>query len=187
MASDIGQNETETDSIIILGERKADDEISIDSFKKPKSIPPPRQASSVWNYFEKIFDDNSALISIKCIHCGQKYSSKSSTTTLNDHLKRRHSNVQPEKDKSQQTHQMSSQEYSDILNNFINWVVMDCQPFRVVDNPSFRGLIFSLNSEFKVPSRQTLRKKIDDKYEEYKKKIIKIFQVKFYFINFNSY
>ncbi|CAB5367263.1 unnamed protein product [Rhizophagus irregularis] len=55
-------------------------------------------------------------------------------------------------------------------------VVMDCQPFKVVNAPFFRDLIFSLNPGFKVPSRQTLCKKIDDKYEQFKDKIIKVFQ-----------
>ena len=178
MASDMGQNETETDSIILLGERKTD-EISLDSSKKPKGIPPPRQASIVWNYYEKIFDDNNTLINIKCKYCGQKYSSKSSTSTLNDHLKKKHPNIQSEEDilnKSQHQMHVTLQEH---LDYFVNWVVMDCQPFRVVDAPSFRDLIFSLNPEFKVPSRQTLRKKIDDKYEQFKDKIIKVFQVSF--------
>src|SRR5215469_1756780 len=106
MASDIGQNETETDSIIILDERKADDEISIDSFKRLKGIPPSRQASSVWNYFEKIFDDNSTLINVRCIHCGQKYSPKCSTTTLNDHLKKKHSGEDTKSQQSQQSPQI---------------------------------------------------------------------------------
>src|ERR1044072_3110030 len=46
-------------------------------------------------YYEKIFDDNDDCINIKCNYCDQKYSSKSSTTTLNDYWKRKHLKVQP--------------------------------------------------------------------------------------------
>ena len=48
----------------------------------------------------------------------------------------------------------------------------------MVDSNSFRELINGLNPGFKVPSRQTLRGKIDNKYSYYKNKIIKMFQVK---------
>ena len=179
MSSDIGQNETETDSIIILGERKTSDEVILDSIKKPKSIPPTRPPSFVWNYYEKIFNDDGTLINIKCIRCGQKYSSKSSTTTLNDHLKKKHPNIQSEEDTLNKTQHQTHVTLQEHLDYFINWIIMDCQPFRVVDSPSFRDLIFSLNPGLKVPSRQTIRKKIDDKYEQYKDKIIKTFQVSF--------
>ena len=54
---------------------------------------------------------------------------------------------------------------------------MEYQAFRVVNSPFFKELITSLNSGFQVPSRQTLPKKIGDKYEQNKKIIIKMFQV----------
>jgi len=47
-----------------------------------------------------------------------------------------------------------------------------------VDSSSFKELIASLNPEFQVPSRQTLHKKIVNKYEQNKKIIIKLIQVK---------
>ena len=52
---------------------------------------------------------------------------------------------------------------------------MECQPFRVVDSDLFKDFINSLNSGFQVPARQTVRKKIDDKYTSYKNNIIKMF------------
>ena len=72
---------------------------------------------------------------------------------------------------------MQGENHLDILNNLVNWVIMECQAFRVVDSPFFKELIASLNPEFQVPSRQTLRKKIGNKYEQNKKIIIKMFQV----------
>ena len=45
---------------------------------------------------------------------------------------------------------------------------MECQAFRVVDSPSFKELIASLNPGFKVPSRQSIRKNINNKYEQNK-------------------
>ena len=167
---------------------RTDEEISLHSEKKSKNVPPTRLPSTVWQYYEKIFDDNGNCVNIKCNYCDQKYSSKSSTTTLNDHWKKKHSKVQPggvgsieaafNNSQTHQTHaKLQGEEYSDILNNLVDWVIADCQPFRVVDSSYFKEFITSLNPRFQIPSRQTLCKKIGDKYEQYKKNIIKKLQV----------
>ena len=167
----LGQNETEMDPIINLDpivpifddERRTDDEISLNSENKSKkNLLPIRQASVVWQHYEKIFDDKSILINIKCNYCNQKYSSKSSTTTLNDHWNKKHSKIQPGEvgsieaafnNSQHQIHvKLQEEECSDILNNLVNWVITDCQPFRVVDCLSFKEFIASLNSGFQVPS-----------------------------------
>lgn len=165
---------------------KTDEEISLHLEKKSKNVPPSRLPSTVWQHYEKIFDDNGNCISIKCNYCDQKYSSKSSTTTLNDHWKKKHSKVQPGgvgsieaafNNNCQSHTKLQGEEYLDILNNLIDWVIADCQPFRVVDDLHFKEFITSLNPRFQIPSRQTLRKKIGEKYEQYKKNIIKKLQV----------
>ncbi len=73
---------------------------------------------------------------------------------------------------------MQGENHEVILDNLVDWVIMECQAFRVVDSSSFKELIASLNPEFQVPSRQTLHKKIVNKYEQNKKVIIKLIQVK---------
>ena len=139
-------------------------------------------------------DNKGILIHIKCIYCGQKYGAKTSTGTLNDHFKKKHSKVQPEgagsieaafNNSSQARIKSKGDQYLDILNNIIDWIIIECQPFRVIDGPSFKKMIASLNPKFQAPSRQTLRKKIDIKYEQTKKTIINILQVNFIqFINY---
>jgi len=175
-------------------QEKTDEEVSLGSEKKSKNLPPTRLPSCVWQYYEKVIDNKGILIHIKCIYCGQKYGAKTSTGTLNDHFKKKHSKVQPEgagsieaafNNSSQARIKSKGDQYLDILNNIIDWVIIECQPFRVVDGPSFKKMIASLNPEFQAPSRQTLRKKIDIKYEQTKKTIINILQVNFIqFINY---
>jgi len=168
---------------------KTDEEISLHSLEKKPNKPPSRAPSIVWQYYEKIFDDQGNCISIKCNYCDQKYSSKSSTTTLNDHWTRRHSKVQPGGvgsieaafgNKSQTTcTKLQGDEYLVHFNKLVKWVIRDSQSFRVVDSFEFRDFLIGLNPRFQVPSRQTIRKKIGDRYEQYKKDIIKLFQVNF--------
>ncbi|CAG8756358.1 5502_t:CDS:2, partial [Rhizophagus irregularis] len=179
-----------------MQEERTDEEVSLHSLeKKLKNIPPTRAPSTVWQHFEKICDENGNRISIKCNYCNQSYSSKSSTTTLNDHWEKKHSKVQPGGagsievafSRAQTTYaKLQGEEYLDILNNLVNWVIADCQPFRVVDNLHFKKFITSLNPRFQIPSRQTLRKKIGEKYGQYKKDIIKLFQENDSKISFTS-
>lgn len=175
-------------------QEKTDEEVSLNSEKKSKNLSPTRLPSFVWQYYQKVFDNKGVLIHIKCIHCEQKYGAKTSTGTLKDHFNKKHSKVQPGGvgsieaafNNSSQIHTKSKgDQHLDILNDIIDWVIIECQPFRIVDGPSFKKMIASLNPEFQAPSRQTLRKKIDIKYEQTKKIIINILQVNFIqFINY---
>ena len=150
---------------------RTDEEISLHSEKKSKNVPPTRLPSTVWQYYEKIFDDNGNCVNIKCNYCDQKYSSKSSTTTLNDHWKKKHSKVQPggvgsieaafNNSQTHQTHaKLQGEEYSDILNNLVDWVIADCQPFRVVDSSYFKEFITSLNLDSKFLYAKLFAKKL---------------------------
>ena len=148
-----------------------------------RKIPPIRVPSLVWQHFEKILDDNGVHLNTKCNYCNQKYSAKCSTTTLNDHWKSKHSNIQPGGIGSieiafNNSKKKAKSQGEDSLSKLINWIIVECQPFRVVDSDLFKDFINSLNSGFQVPARQTVRKKIDDKYTSYKNNIIKMFQVK---------
>lgn len=51
----------------------------------------------------------------------------------------------------------------------------DNLPYRTVDKPGFKNLVKVLNKRYKVPCRQTIKKKIDLKYEFLKnKKMLKV-------------
>lgn len=156
-----------------------EEEVSTDLDTKRKV----RMPSVVWQHFEKIFDDNGILLHIKCNYCNTIYSKKSSTTTLGDHWRIKHSKIQPggvgsiEMAFNNSQVKLKGDNYLDSLNKLVNWVIVECQPFRIVDSISFREFIKSLNSGFQVSSRQTLRNKIDDKFTSYKDNMIKMFQV----------
>ncbi|GET61992.1 hypothetical protein RIR_jg12105.t2 [Rhizophagus irregularis DAOM 181602=DAOM 197198] len=198
-----GSCEVEMDLIVLTPElgditdiQKTDEEVSLNSEKKSNSpnLPPVRAPSLVWQYYEKVIDDKGVVLHVKCNFCDQKYSAKTSTGTLNDHFKRKHSKIQPKGvgsieaafNNSQTRTTLPGKNHLDILDNLINWVIMECQAFRVVDSPSFKELITSLNPEFQVPSRQTVHKKIDNKYAQNKKIIIKMFQENDSRISFTS-
>jgi len=187
-----GSYETEMDPIILIPEldvddtQKTDEEVSLNSEKKQKNLPPTRAPSIVWQYYEKVTDDKGVVMHVKCNFCDQKYGVKTSTRTLNDHFKKKHFKIQPGRAGSIEAAFNNSQTHTKLqgannLDNLVNWVIEECQAFRVVDSSSFRIFVTGLNSEFQAPSRQTLRKKIDNRYEQNKKIVIKMFQVNLFF------
>lgn len=194
MSNPINQNETEMDPIIhiepvipiinIDDDRKTDCEISLSSEKKKSTnLPPVRTPSTVWQHYEKV-NDNGVHVRSKCKYCNKEYSKNCSTTTLNDHWKKKHQKIQPGGVGSIEAafnnagnSQLQTEDHADTLDKLVDWVIDDCQPFRVVDGALFREFIANLNPRFRVPSRQTLRNKIDNKYANYKNNIIKLFQV----------
>ncbi|CAB5213586.1 unnamed protein product [Rhizophagus irregularis] len=192
MSTLIGHDETEMDPIVNLeltipiiddDDKKTDYEISLSSEKKKSAnLPPVRTPSTVWQHYEKV-DDNGVHVYTKCKYCDKRYSKNCSTTTLNDHWKKKHLKIQPggvgsieAAFNNASNTQSQAEDHADILDKLVNWVIDDCQPFKVVDGVLFREFIASLNSKFRVPSRQTLRNKIDNKYTHYKNNIIKLFQ-----------
>ncbi|KAI7795324.1 putative zinc finger BED domain-containing protein 6-like, partial [Triplophysa rosa] len=50
----------------------------------------------------------------------------------------------------------------------VNMIIKDSQPFSVVEDEGFRGLIHTRDRTYVLPSRQALKKMVDTKYEEAK-------------------
>ena len=69
--------ETEMEPIVLIPDNplpedntqeKTDEEVSLDSEKKSKNLPPTHTPSLVWQYYEKVNDDKGSLMHIKCIY-----------------------------------------------------------------------------------------------------------------------
>ena len=182
------EDEIEYPVIVIEENTHECDEVipSNSSEKNEKKTPPVRSPSAVWQHYEKIFDKEGIYLHTKCNYCSQKYSVKCSTTTLNDHFKKKHEKIQPKKVGSIEVaftnvKSVQGEDCLNLSNKLVNWIIVECLPFRTVDSPFFHEFITGLNPKFQIPSRQTLRKKIDDKYIQYKGNIIKMFQVNLFF------
>ncbi|GET55058.1 hypothetical protein GLOIN_2v1779947 [Rhizophagus irregularis DAOM 181602=DAOM 197198] len=129
MSTLIGHDETEMDPIVNLeltipiiddDDKKTDYEISLSSEKKKSANLPPVHTPST------------------------RYSKNCSTTTLNDHRKRKHLKIQPggvgsieAAFNNASNTQSQAEDHADILDKLVNWVIDDCQPFKVVDGVLF--------------------------------------------------
>ncbi|CAB5371017.1 unnamed protein product [Rhizophagus irregularis] len=91
-----------------------------------------------------------------CIHCSITYkaSKDGSTSTLIKHLRNKHSNL------------ISGEKENNWRNDLIKWVVVNDQPFTVVEDDHFKLMLKRLNREATIPSAVTICKDIHQAFND---------------------
>src|SRR3989440_9315530 len=87
---------------------------------------------------------------------------KAKQTSLDNFVKRHSQKIQLEK-----------------TQKVVEWIVLDLQPFKVVEGEAFREMVSKLDPQYQVPSRETIKKAIMKSFEDRKtvvKILLKIFQ-----------
>src|SRR3954454_6331930 len=104
--------------------------------------------SDVWEYFQKIQDeDNTIILSINCQLCEAEYGVSTSTTTLRRYLTGIHSSVYTS-NKQKQPLLYTLAEQKHITVNLAQWISVDLQPFSVVERVEFQQFIHTLDSRY---------------------------------------
>jgi hypothetical protein len=129
--------------------------------------------SSVWNFFTKKEetkeDQNGEEQIIKYIYCkvGECHlSTNNSTTTLERHLKAKHHSAylrlhqQIDEDIEPWVTERQKEKHEFL----VNWVIIDQQPFTIVENQSFQKFMLEVQPKYKLPSRHTLKDMIVSKF-----------------------
>ena len=133
-----------------------------------------------WDYFDKAADN----LTCKCKECGITITcGDGSPTNANHHLQRKHPNIYEEMEKKKNAIKPSvppKNKAQTKLSAFVkhdyynknsdrqllleektaNMIALDLQPFSVVNQPGFRGLVSALDPRFKLPSREAFSRTI---------------------------
>jgi hypothetical protein len=117
--------------------------------------------SDVWEYFQKIKNDDNVITSINCKLCEAEYGASSATTTLRRHLKNVHSSTYIQNDQSKQISPYTFSEQIHITIKLIQWLIVDLQPFNIVEQEEFQQFIYSLDPRYVLPCRQTIKENIN--------------------------
>src|SRR5215213_4196987 len=133
-----------------------------------------KKTSDIWQHFNS--DKNHSI----CKYCKKTYSKSTSTTILRRHYEKYH---KKKINKTKQTTLQFSTSTShpdeimqDKTSSIIEWIVLDLQPFSVVESESFIKLINKLDPHYRLPSRHTIKRLIINEFEERRKVIINLFQ-----------
>lgn len=107
---------------------------------------------------------------LRCRKCSQEYSLTTGATVLKDQMAKKHPKVNT-LDRfldNKKERAFCKNNTDDLLAKF---VVKHQQPSRIVEDESFRAFIVSLNAEYKLPSRETIRSRITRDYNTYQESI----------------
>ncbi|GES96273.1 zinc finger BED domain-containing protein 1-like [Rhizophagus clarus] len=133
-----------------------------------------RTPSDVWKYIDKVTDPENP----KCKICNKRFSAKSSTTTLRNHIKKYHKHIHRKanqttlKFKSNITSFYDKEKNSEFVKLLIKWIVIDMLPFSLVDSIYFIEFIQKLNPKFKCPGCTTLKNEVMFEFNSRRERII---------------
>jgi hypothetical protein len=123
--------------------------------------------SDVWEYFQKIKNNDNVITSIQCNSCEAEYGASSSTTTLRRHLKNVHSSTYTYNDQPRQSSYTFSEQMH-ITIKLIQWLIVNLQPFNVVEQVEFQQFIHSLDPRYVLPCRQIIKESVKSLFSQRK-------------------
>jgi hypothetical protein len=113
--------------------------------------------SYVWEHYER---PNGQRVVI-CNHCKKSLKYHGSTTSLRNHLEDKHHLVDPAKDRNDISHMnidtfsesipLSSEKQRAIDDMLIDFIISAGLPLSVVEEPTFRSLVNTLNNNYIMP------------------------------------
>ncbi len=161
---------------------EADSFLSLASTHSQPSNKKAKAASDVWNYFQKITDENNILKSNKCRLCNTTFAASCATTTLRRHLQKKHtitytSNISNNQTKLTSYHfkPYTKSEQSHITTNLVDWITVNLQPFKIVEQVEFKKLVHSLDPRYIIPCRRTIKDNVIIRFTDSKKNIFTYF------------
>ncbi len=157
---------------------EADSFLSLASTHSQPSNEKAKAASDVWDYFQKITDENNILKSNKCRLCNTTFAASCATTTLRHHLQKKHtitytSNISNKQTKltSYRFKPYTKSEQSHITTNLVDWITVNLQPFKIVEQVEFKKLVHSLDPRYIIPCRRTIKDNVIIRFTDSKKNI----------------
>ena len=148
-----------------------------------------RQVSIVWKCFTRLEDKI-----VQCTECKDTLAFHKSTSTMMNHLKTKHSlkyaDLQTEKEVEEENrlgtkrksegafvqrtmketiekkllYDLNSARRKEIDRNVLDMVVVDMQPFRIVEDKGFKRLVEDLDKKYTLPSRTKLSRSLLQMY-----------------------
>uniref|UniRef100_A0A3P9JS10 Zinc finger protein 37 n=1 Tax=Oryzias latipes TaxID=8090 RepID=A0A3P9JS10_ORYLA len=111
---------------------------------------------------------------MQCLLCPQQLSYNNNTSSMMRHFKAKHDGIlETDYGESGHTEPMFcccvlADKKHDLDQALVNLVVKDSQPCSIVEDRGFRDFVKKLDPSYALPSKQALKKMVDDRYQEEK-------------------
>ena len=114
--------------------------------------------SAVWNFVDK----NTR----KCMSCDKVFEKTTSTSSIRIHLKNH--GILSAKENQETIDNFVKQTKSDKTQAVIEWIILDMQPFKVVEGKAFHKMLSNFDPNYQLPSRNTIKNFIIKSFEKRK-------------------
>ena len=121
--------------------------------------------SDVWDFVD--------ITTRKCPNCEKIFKKSTGTASIRTHLQNYGILLVKEKQTSLDhfVKRHSSKIQFEKTQKVIEWIVLDIQPFKVVEGEAFRKMITKLDPQYQIPSRETVKNAIKKSFEDRRKAI----------------
>jgi len=130
--------------------------------------------SDVWEYILKTKNNDNVIVSLNCQLCEAEYGVSTSTATLRRHLTSIHSSIYKQDKQDNQPEQNSSYTFTEQIHitiKLVEWIVVDLQPFSIVEQAEFKQLIYTLDPRYVIPCRQIIKREVNSLFNKRKTNI----------------
>jgi Protein of unknown function (DUF 659) len=118
--------------------------------------------SDVWNIVDKQKRE--------CPSCGKIFGSKTGTSSIRSHLQN-HGLLLVKEQTNLDNNSKNKYSRSEKMQAVIEWIVLDIQPFKVVEGDSFRKMVSRFDPVYQIPTRNTIKKFIKKSFDRRRNKI----------------
>ncbi|XP_060605586.1 zinc finger BED domain-containing protein 4-like [Ruditapes philippinarum] len=138
----------------------------------------PPAKSNAWKYFKRCADSKT----VKCTLCSCEMTYTGGTTNMLNHLRLKHPSENKISD-TQKQHSMdifvntknkiTETQSEKITQAIANMIVKDYIPLSIVESEGFLNLMQIVVPEYKVPSRNTVKSRIEKRYDDERESLVK--------------
>lgn len=140
----IDDNDDDNDNRNNDDERSNNDEEENNNQNQTKQKP---KTSNVWDFVDKV--------NRKCSCCGKVFKKKTGTSSIRSHLKSHGILLGKKKQTTLDNFTKSTQTEKKLA--MIEWIVLDMQPFKVIEGDAFRKMISKFDPKHETPTRNTVK------------------------------
>ncbi|KAK0134110.1 Zinc finger BED domain-containing protein 1 [Merluccius polli] len=138
-----------------------------------------QRVSKVWDHYILKEEENK----VQCVYCKADLAYHCSTTSMIQHLNRKHPHAVSPRVAETSTSQRSMdsfvrpaqsctvQEATIFTESILNMIVTDMRPLSMVEDKGFRDMISTFNSKYNMPSRTYFTQLMEKKHQEIKEKL----------------
>src|SRR6266511_4994690 len=164
-------DENEIDDIInLIDEEVNEEEVNDDDNDNNDKKDDKKKSTKadVWDYVD--------TITRRCPFCGKVFKDSTGTSSIRSHLKNHGVSFEKETQTTLDNYvkRHSSEIQAKKTQTVIEWIVLDMQPFKVVEGEAFHKMISILDPQYQIPGRGTVKNIILKQFEK-RRELIKNF------------